>query len=638
MIDGLQDKHRLAILNVLSADKRVERVVLFGSRAKGTFTSGSDVDIALFGDELAIRDQSRLVVLMEELTVPQRVDLLLYNRIEDKTLRTHIQRDGIEWYRSGKQFLPDHPLNLPKKHRQMLEALLRDHLSDVEAWAYSSRVNGSRNFVDNDLDLVLRGPNMKAIPNKQLRDFRNAIKESSLPFSVEVWDWVSLPKQPNREIKWNRVVVKQEVSRTTWRKVSIDEIADIVGGGTPSTKNSNNFEGDIPWLTPKDLSGTNNRYVRHGKRNLSQQGLDNSSAKLLPAGSVLLSTRAPIGYVALAENPIATNRGFRSLVVRDDVLPEYLYYWLKLNTEELKRYATGSTFREISGSSLKKIQLSLPPLREQRTIAHILGTLDDKIELNRSMNNTLEAMAQALFRSWFVDFDPVRAKMEGHDTGLPQHIADLFPDNLVESDLGKIPEGWSTNVLGIIATSPKKSVNPDNLHDQTPYIGLKHMPRQSIALEMWGSSKEVISNKLRFKKGDFLFGKISPHSHKIGIAPINGICSTDIVVVSPYSSVWSAFLLLLLSSVDFVDYTSRTSTGTIMSRTSWKTMSQYPLCLPPESVASVFQNVIGPMLDRILANTHINRFLMATLDALLPKLISGELKTRDLLKQMEIEE
>ena len=123
------------------------------------------------------------------------------------------------------------------------------------------------------------------------------------------------------------------------------------------------------------------------------------------------------------------------------MVPEFVYYWLTGNVEKLERHASGSTFKEISGTALKSIRIPIPPLSEQRTIAHILGTLDDKIELNRRMNETLEEMARALFKSWFVDFDPVRAKMEGRDTGLPPDVADLFPDRLVESKLEKITGG-----------------------------------------------------------------------------------------------------------------------------------------------------------------------------------------------------
>ena len=182
-----------------------------------------------------------------------------------------------------------------------------------------------------------------------------------------------------------------------WVERTVGEIADIVGGSTPSTRDPKNFDGDVPWLTPKDLSGPHPRYMTRGQRNLSRKGLEACSAQLVPVNGVLLSSRAPIGYLALAANPIATNQGFRNLVVRNDYDHEFLYYWLSANIEELERHASGSTFKELSGSALKQIRVRLPADRhEQRAIAHVLGTLDDKIELNRRMNETLETMARAL--------------------------------------------------------------------------------------------------------------------------------------------------------------------------------------------------------------------------------------------------
>ncbi len=268
-------------------------------------------------------------------------------------------------------------------------------------------------------------------------------------------------------------------------------------------------------------------------------------------------------------------------------------------------------------------------IKEQRAIAHILGTLDDKIELNRRMNETLEAIARALFKSWFVDFDPVRAKMAGRDTGLPPHIAALFPDRLVPSELGEIPAGWKVSKLSDIANSPRRSIDPNQIGNDTPYIGLEHMPRRSISLERWDSSEKVSSNKSLFRKGEFLFGKLRPYFHKVGVAPVNGICSTDIVVIAPKCEFYSSFVLSLISSDDFVSYTDQSSTGTKMPRTSWKTMSRFPVCKPEETVFQAFERVIGSNLKRVTENVHGNCTLAAMRDALLPKLISGEIRVSD---------
>lgn len=418
--------------------------------------------------------------------------------------------------------------------------------------------------------------------------------------------------------------------RNGWREVAIGDIADVVGGSTPSTKDAANFDGDVPWLTPKDLSIPHDRYIGHGERSISQKGLENCSARLLPPGAVLLSTRAPIGYVALAKNPIATNQGFRSLVVRAGVSSDYLYYWLLQNTDELKRHASGSTFGELSGSSLKTLRIILPPLTEQRAIAHVLGTLDAKIELNRRTNETLETMARTMFKSWFLDFDPVRAKMEGSWRrgeslpGLPAEHYDLFPDRLVDSELGEIPEGWQVKTLGDVAGQRRVGVMPDQIAPDTPYIALEHVPRRCITLAAWGSADGLASGKFRFKKGDILFGKLRPYFHKVGVAPTDGVCSTDIVVLTPISSQWFGFLLGHASSKEFVDYTDAASTGTKMPRTKWSDMAEYIVALPSIELATSFSKMVKPWISNMLIAIHESRTLAAQRDALLPKLVSGE--------------
>ena len=243
------------------------------------------------------------------------------------------------------------------------------------------------------------------------------------------------------------------------------------------------------------------------------------------------------------------------------------------------------------------------------------------------MNQTLEAMARAIAsRDWFVDFGPVRAKLEGREPYLSPELWDLFPQDLVDSELGEIPEGWEVGNLGDVARSPTRSVSPAGVEEETPYIGLEHMPRRSIALSEWESADKVTSNKLAFQKGEFLFGKLRPYFHKVGTAPVDGICSTDMVVVRPIENSWSSFVLLCVSTDEFVGYTDQTSTGTRMPRTNWKTMSRYELCLPPEPIAQVFQGITEHLLDRILANIHQARSAASQRNALVPKLISGEVQ------------
>jgi type I restriction enzyme S subunit len=279
--------------------------------------------------------------------------------------------------------------------------------------------------------------------------------------------------------------------------------------------------------------------------------------------------------------------------------------------------------------SLDHLNVPIPPLAEQRAIAHILGTLDDKIELNRRINETLEGIARAIFKSWFVDFDPVRAKAEGRNPGLPKPIADLFPDSFEDSELGEIPKGWRVGALGDLAIHPRRGVQPKQIELSTPYIALEHMPKRCIALANWGVADGLESNKFAFKKGEILFGKLRPYFHKVGVAPLDGVCSTDIVVVTPRTKKWFGFVLGHVSSTAFVEYTNAGSTGTKMPRTSWDEMARYAVVMPPETGAEAFTEQIRPAVDSITASIYTSRTLAALRDAMLPKLISGEIRVKD---------
>lgn len=290
----------------------------------------------------------------------------------------------------------------------------------------------------------------------------------------------------------------------------------------------------------------------------------------------------------------------------------------------------------ITGSDLVKLLVPLPPLEEQRSLARILGTLDDKIELNRQTNQTLEAMASAIFKSWFVDFDPVRAKMEGRQPAyMDAATARLFPQEFEESVLGEIPKGWRVGTLGEVAENPRRGVKPENISFDTPYIGLEHMPRRSIALADWGNAADITSNKFQFYEGDILFGKLRPYFHKVGVAPIDGICSTDILVILAKSSEWFGVVLSIVSSAEFIDYTNLASTGTRMPRTNWKDMSKYELVFPPVKLAQSFNLKMLPIIQKIRANIFESQTLANIRDTLLPKLMSGEVRVKEAEKEIQ---
>ena len=171
---------------------------------------------------------------------------------------------------------------------------------------------------------------------------------------------------------------------------TIAQLGTVIGGATPSTKDPAYWDGDIPWISPRDLTGYNSRYIGHGARNITQAGLDASSTTVLPTGSVLFSSRAPIGYVAMALNPVCTNQGFKSVVPNDETDSLFLYYLLKHNRDKIEGLGSGTTFKEVSASTMRGIEVEVPEtLDEQRRIATVLDSIDSKIEANAKLNDYL---------------------------------------------------------------------------------------------------------------------------------------------------------------------------------------------------------------------------------------------------------
>ena len=512
-------------------------------------------------------------------------------------------------------------VDLNPEHLAIVKHILAEHVPECEVRAFGSRATwNSRDTSDLDLVVIGDGP----LPNRILTMLKEAFEESRLPMRVDVIDWSTTADSFRELIDPNTVVVQDVPSPSEWREVAIGEIADIVGGGTPSTKNPKNFEGNIPWLTPKDLSGTHERYIERGERNLSQQGLDSSSAKLLPPGSVLLSTRAPIGYVALAKNQIATNQGFRSLVVRDCAIPEYLYYWLMLNTEELERHASGSTFRELSGSSLKEIRLSLPPLEEQRAIARVLGKLDDKIELNRHMSETLEEMARALFKSWFVDFDPVWAKAEGRPSGLPPNLDVLFPASFEVSEWGEIPSGWEVKTLGDAFRITMGQSPPGKTYNQDEKGLPFYQGRTDFGFRFPGR-RVYCTEPTRFaEKGDTLVSVRAPVGD-VNMAMESCCVGRGVAAVRHLSGSCSYTYYSMQSLRD--TFQQFEAEGTVFGAIGKRDFLSMRWVSPPNRLVEQFEESCSVMDNQIETNEIATSLLSAVQrDTLLPRVLSGHLR------------
>ena len=225
------------------------------------------------------------------------------------------------------------------------------------------------------------------------------------------------------------------------RIARIEELGEVVGGGTPKTENPEYWNGDIPWISPSDLTGYTNVYISRGANNITELGLKKSSTKLLPKGTVLLSSRAPVGYLAIAENDICTNQGFKSIICNESINNLYLYYYLKQNTDQLKAFASGATFPELSGKSLKKIKIEVfEDIDYQKTIADIVYKYDRLIEINNKRIKLLEQTAQEIYKEWFVRFRFPGYENTRFENGLPTGWNVCRLDEIASILMGQSPE------------------------------------------------------------------------------------------------------------------------------------------------------------------------------------------------------
>jgi len=286
----------------------------------------------------------------------------------------------------------------------------------------------------------------------------------------------------------------------------------------------------------------------------------------------------------------------------------------------------GAVFDSLKCADIPNFKMPLPPLAEQKAIAAVLGALDDKIELNRRMNATLEAMARALFQSWFVDFDPVRAKLDGRKPeGLDEATAALFTGCFQESALGEIPNGWRLGTLGELVQLRTDRVEATPAKDGMRYIALEDMPSKSIDLSNYQLGSAVNSSITAFRRGDILFGSMRPYFHKVGLAFFDGITRTTTFVLRPRKDYFRHFALMHFFSNDVIAHSTTASVGTTIPYVRWDSMESYRVPIPPDSLLEVFEKMVSPLVQRIATQGEESCTLAILRDTLLPKLLNGDL-------------
>ncbi len=324
---------------------------------------------------------------------------------------------------------------------------------------------------------------------------------------------------------------------------------------------------------------------------------------------------------------------FIVIAAKREIEADFVYYASRL--PEFRQYAIsrmeGTSGRQrVSHHSIADFEFPFIEPEDRVAIGRMLRSLDDRIDHNHALAAKLEAIARRLFKSWFVDFDPVRAKVTGEKpTGLADNIAALFPDRFMESELGDVPEGWKVGKISEFSTNVRVGCTPSQFSAEDFYVGLEHFDRHCLTLWNGGSGDDAASNKSRFAKGDLLFGKLRPYFHKVAIAPMDGICSTDILVIRCADKAYREFMYFSLFQDDVIQFVSDASGGTRMPRTNWETLAGYDCVVPPQPVACAFGEIVAPMIETMMQCVSENAALTKIRDLLLPRLISGKLRVED---------
>ena len=534
----------------------------------------------------------------------------------------------------------DRAIDITAEQRKTVLALLERHLPNTTAWVYGSRAQWAARS-QSDLDMVVFATPEQ---NSRVSDLREAFEESGLLFRADLLVWDAVPEQFRKHIKRDHVVMVEREERDVageWRDMPFS---------------------DALLINPPVLLERGKTYpfvdmaaVNAGSRcaHAVEQRKYSGGGSRFRTGDTLMARITPClenGKIAryCALDASGTAHGSTEFIVirghANVTDTEFGYYLTKC--EEVRSYAvgqmTGTSGRQrVPTESLNHLTVLVPPLPEQRAIAHILGTLDDKIELNRRMNQTLEAMARALFKSWFVDFDPVRAKMAGRDPGLPKHLADLFPDRLVDSELGEIPEGWEVGSFSDVVTQLQDKENPVTSpatvfsHFSIPAYDEGQTPKQQLG-------ESIKSPKSRVQPDVVLLSKLNPEIERVWLVDVvsddRAICSTEFLVLQARPPFQQSYVYCLSRSPLFRQQVKSLVTGTSKShqRAQAGAVLALEAIIPSAPVIRAFDQQVSALLDRSLGGHRETTILTALRDTLLPKLISGKLRVKDAERIVEI--
>lgn len=407
------------------------------------------------------------------------------------------------------------------------------------------------------------------------------------------------------------------------KKYKLGDIAEVINGATPSTECNDNYDGEIVWITPKDLSDQKSKYIEKGSRKITQKGYDSCSTQMIPSYNILMSSRAPIGLLAINKVDCCTNQGFKNIIVNKSICNvEYLYYYLKFHIKEIEALGSGTTFKEVSKVALQKFEINIPNLEEQKRIGNLLSSLDQKISLNRKINDNLEAMAKQLYDYWFVQFD------FPNEEGRPYKSSGgkmVWNDKLKR----EIPEGWSDAKIKDIANTysggTPTSANQDYyIGGKIPWINsgeLNNLVITETSNYITDLGLNNSSAKL-YPQNTILVALYGATAGKVSLLSFEACSNQAVCGVMPTDDNMTTYIRYHLASL--YEHFIILSSGSARDNISQDTIKNTILPIPRVEILKKYEDIVKPIVDKIIANQKEVENLAKQRDELLPLLMNGQ--------------
>lgn len=522
-------------------------------------------------------------------------------------------------------------------HLEIVTQILLEHVPDCEVRAFGSRATWtSKDYSDLDLAIVGNGP----LEWRTLGKLRDAFEESYLPFRVDVLDWHDISDNFREIIREDCIVIFKKNYKHEWGNLTLGQCIEI--------ENSNYSEKEAwPFINYLDTGNITTNVIKEVQHLVTGTGKIPTRArrKIQPGDIVYSMVRPNQRHFGLIKHPpenFVVSTGFAVLRGKPDVAyTDFIYYLLTQDhiVDYLQAIAENSTsaYPSIRPHDLEQLEIQLPSLPKQRDIARILNTLDEKIELNRRTNETLEAMTQTLFKSWFLDFAPVRAKMEGRwqpgesFPGFPAHLYDLFPDRLIPSELGEIPEGWLISCVTDLCNKIENGGTPtrSQLHywgGPIPWYTTSELTDGPLLHSKESITREGLAKSTckLWQSGTILIALYaSPTVGRLGILETQATANQACSALVPNYSYFRYYLFYSL----FFSRTQlqRIAVGAAQQNISQNIVRSLKIIVPPIEIVTIFNRIIKDLWKKRMESLNELYCMVALRDLMLPQLISGNL-------------